>query len=121
MLIEKTKFGSITIDGVTYKHDIYINVDKTITKRQKGLSRPISKGHTVLGPKEIQLMLKQKPNTLVIGTGQRGILPMPEETKKLLKETKAIVILDKTKVVIHLLNRLFQEKTKVVAILHITC
>jgi hypothetical protein len=121
MRIEKTKFGSITIDGVTYKQDIYINVDGSITTRKKELSRSISKGHTVLGPLEIQLLLDQKPDTLVIGQGQRGILPMPEESKKLLEESKAILLMDKTPIVIHLLNTLFKEKAKVAAILHLTC
>ncbi|MCG3253042.1 MAG: hypothetical protein KAX09_04275 [Candidatus Heimdallarchaeota archaeon] len=121
MIIEKTKFGSITIDGVKYKHDIYINVDGTITERKKELSRPISKGHTVLGPLEIQLLLDQKPDTLVIGQGQRGILPMPEESKKLLENSKVILIIDKTPVVMHLLNNLIKEKAKVAAILHLTC
>ncbi|MBN1330425.1 MAG: hypothetical protein JXA54_13205 [Candidatus Heimdallarchaeota archaeon] len=121
MKIEKTKFGLITIDGITYKHDIYINTDKTISKRKKELSKPISKGHTVLGPEEIQLLLKQKPDTLVIGQGQRGILPMPEESKQILETTKTIVIIDKTPIVIHLLNSLFEKNAKVAAILHITC
>lgn len=121
MRIEKTKFGSITIDGVKYKHDIYINVDRTITARKKELSKPISKGHTVLGPLEIQFLLDQKPNTLVIGQGQRGILPMPKESKKLLEDSKVILLMDKTHVVMHLLNTLFKEKTKVAAILHLTC
>ena len=121
MKIEKTRFGSITINGVKYKHDIYINVDRTIVKRKKELSRPISKGHTVLGPLEIQYLLDQKPDTLVIGKGQYGILPMPEESRKLLLKSEVILIEDKTPVVIHLLNKLIEEKAKVAAILHLTC
>ncbi len=121
MKIEKTKFGSITIDGIKYKHDIYINIDGSISERKKELSRPISKGHTVLGPLEIQHLLDQKPDTLVIGKGQFGVLPMPEESHKLLEKSKVIVIKDKTPVVIHLLNKLIEEKAKVVAILHLTC
>jgi len=35
MNIEKTKFGSITIDGEKYKHDVYIHLDKTIERRKK--------------------------------------------------------------------------------------
>ncbi len=121
MKIEKTKFGSITIDSKTYNYDIYINIDGTITKRKKELSKPISKGHTVLGPEELKFLLDQKPETLVIGKGQRGILPMPKESKQILETTKAIIIMDKTPVVIHLLNSLLEKKAKVVAILHLTC
>ena len=121
MKIEGTKFGSITIDGTTYNHDVYLNLDGSIEKRRKDLSRPISRGHTVLGPKEIKLLLEQKPDTLVIGKGQMGILPMPKESKKLIEESGIIVIEDKTPVVIPLINNLIKEKAKLVAILHVTC
>ena len=121
MKIEKTSFGSIIIDGQKYTKDIYINLDGTIVDRRKDLSKPISRGHTVLGPKEIELLFRQNPKTLVIGKGQRGILPIPKESRKMLEETSIIVIEDKTPVVMHLLNKLFKEKAKVVAILHLTC
>jgi hypothetical protein len=121
MIIEKTSFGSITIDGQKYKHDIYINIDGSVVKRRKDLSRPISKGHTVLGPDEIKLLLDQNPETLVIGKGQHGILPIPKESRKLLDDSGIILIEDKTPVVMQLLNNLLKEKSKVVAILHLTC
>lgn len=121
MKIEKTSFGSITIDGQKYKNDIYINLDGTIIKRRKDLSKPISKGHTVLGPDEIQLLLDQNPETLVIGKGQHGVLPIPKESRNLLEDSGVIVIEDKTPVIMHLLNDLLKEKAKVVAILHLTC
>jgi len=121
MIIEKTKFGSIKIDGKTYNSDIYINLDGSIIKRKKELSKPISKGHTVLGPDEIKYLLNQKPKTLVIGKGQHGILPIPNESRDLLRKSNVIIIEDKTPIVMHLLNSLFKEKAKVVAILHVTC
>ena len=121
MIIEKTKFGSIVIDGKKYTHDLYINVDSSIEKRKKELSRPLSKGHTVLGPEEIKLLLDQNPETLVIGKGQFGQLPIPKETRELLNNYNVIVIEDKLPIVIHLFNKLKEENAKVVAILHLTC
>ncbi|NHJ88105.1 MAG: hypothetical protein FK734_21750 [Asgard group archaeon] len=121
MTIEKTSFGSITIDGFTYTHDIYINLDGTVTKRKKELSKKNIKFHTVLGPEEISFLLKQKPKTLIIGKGQRGILPIPKKSRELLDKSNVIIIEDKTPVVMHLFNNLAKEKAKVVAILHITC
>ena len=121
MEIEKTKFGSITIDGQTYNHDVYINMDGSISKRKKELSRPISRGHTVLGPEEIKLLLSQKPETIVIGKGQFGKLPIPKESRELLESSNVIVIEDKLPIVMHLINNLLKEKAKIVAILHITC
>ena len=122
MNIEKTTFGSITIDGKKYNHDVYIHLDKTIERRKKELSKPYSKGHTVVGPDEIKYLLSKKPKILVLGKGQFGILPMHEEAKKLLdKEKDLIIISNKTPIVIHLLNDLLKQKAKVVALLHITC
>ena len=121
MKIEKTRFGSITIDGKKYNHDIYINIDKVIVKRKKELSRPYSRGHTVLGPEELKLLLDQKPEFLVIGKGQYGILPIPEESRQLLSKYKIEVIEDPTPKIIPKLNELLEQNAKVVAILHLTC
>ncbi|MHA1124231.1 MAG: MTH938/NDUFAF3 family protein [Candidatus Heimdallarchaeota archaeon] len=122
MNIEKTKFGSITIDGEKYKHDIYILSDKTVERRKKELSKPYSKGHTVIGPDEIKYLLSKKPKILVIGKGQFGILPMHLEAKKLLDKAKDLIIIsNKTPVVIHMLNDLIKQNAKFVALLHVTC
>ncbi|NHJ04339.1 MAG: hypothetical protein EAX90_05920 [Candidatus Heimdallarchaeota archaeon] len=121
MLIEKTKFGSIVIDGKTYTSDLYINIDGSIEKRKKELSRPYSKGHTVLGPDELNYLLNQKPDTLIIGKGQFGKLPIPKISRDLIEQSKVIVIEDKLPVVIHMINDLVKQKAKLVAILHITC
>ena len=122
MNIEGTKFGSITIDGEKYKHDVYILPDYTVERRQKELSKPYSKGHTVVGPDEIKYLLAKKPKVLVLGKGQYGILPIHEQAQELLdKESGLIIIKDKTPVVIHMLNDLIKQKAKVVALLHITC
>ena len=121
MIFEKTKFGSIIIDGVKYTHDLYLNLDGTITKRKKELSKPYSKGHTVLGPDEIKYLLDQKPETIIIGTGQFGILPMPKESKELLDNSGVIIIKTKTPNALPMLNALLKQKAKLVAILHLTC
>ncbi len=121
MIFEKTNFGSIIIDGKKYTHDIYLNLDGTISKRKKELSKPYSKGHTVLGPKEIKFLLDQKPDTMIIGKGQYGILPMPKESKKLLDESGIIIIKTKTPNALPMLNELLKQKAKIVAILHLTC
>jgi len=121
VIIEKTRFGQIVIDGKKYSTDLYITIDGAIIKRKKELSKPISKGHTVLGPKEIQFLLDQEPDTIVIGKGQYGILPIPKESRELLETSGKVIIEDKTPVVIPLLNTLMKEKAKVVAVLHLTC
>ena len=39
MEIEKTTFGTITIDGKTYEHDVVIRLSGEVVKRKKKLSK----------------------------------------------------------------------------------
>ncbi|MBD3189980.1 MAG: hypothetical protein GF308_05030 [Candidatus Heimdallarchaeota archaeon] len=121
MKIEKTRFGSITIDGKKYSHDVYIFPNGQIEKRKKELSKPYSRGHTVLGPEEINLLLDQNPAVLVIGKGQYGSLPIPDRSRDILEDSGVIIIEDKLPVIIERLNKLLENKEKIAAILHVTC
>jgi hypothetical protein len=48
MEIEKTTFGTITIDGKTYEHDVLIRVSGEVVKRKKKLSKKYyGTSHTV--------------------------------------------------------------------------
>lgn len=77
MHAEHYEFGSITIDGNVYDHDLVIE-SGTIRKRKKGPSKPLKAeyGHTPLsGKEEIPLSGKR----LIIGTGAYGRLPILDE------------------------------------------
>ncbi len=39
--IDKTKFGSITVSGKKYEHDILIRLNGEVEKRKKNLSKEI--------------------------------------------------------------------------------
>ena len=39
--IDKTSFGSITVDGMSYDHDIIITLDGEVKKRKKKLSKAV--------------------------------------------------------------------------------
>ena len=39
MMIERTTFGTITIDGKTYEHDVIIRLSGEVVKRKKKLSK----------------------------------------------------------------------------------
>ena len=41
MEIEKTTFGTITIDGKTYEHDVVMRLSGEVVKRKKKLSRKV--------------------------------------------------------------------------------
>ena len=55
MQIDKTEFGSITIDGKAYDHDVIIHLSGEVEKRRKKLSKRSMEPRTSY--------LKPKPNT----------------------------------------------------------
>ena len=79
MQIEKFSFGEITIDGVTYEHDVVIDHGK-IRKRNKKPSKKLQDtfGHTPLSAAE---KIPWKCRRLVIGTGAYGNLPVMDDVK----------------------------------------
>jgi hypothetical protein len=46
--IDSTAFGSITIEGAVFEHDVVIAPDGAVTKRKKKLSKPVyGSSHTI--------------------------------------------------------------------------
>jgi hypothetical protein len=80
MRIDEFSFGRITVDGVTYEHDIVLDQGK-IRKRKKKPSKPFRDafGHTPLSAEE---KIPWKCRRLIIGTGVHGNLPVMDEVKR---------------------------------------
>jgi hypothetical protein len=114
----QTGFGWIEIDGERYEHDIVIHRDRTVTKRQKKLSKPFkgSNGHTPLSDEELAFLKKEKPGVVYIGTGQYGDLPLTPEAESLLAGYEARI-----KPTPEILLEIAAETRKFSAILHVTC
>ena len=49
MEIERTTFGTITIDGKTYEHDVIIRLSGEVARRKKKLSKKLSLPQTISG------------------------------------------------------------------------
>jgi len=79
MRIEKFSFGHITIDGVTYDHDV-----SSTTARSGNKSR--SRRRHCAKPSPIRRCRRQKIpwkcRRLVIGTGAHGNLPVTDDVKR---------------------------------------
>ncbi|MFX1252442.1 MAG: MTH938/NDUFAF3 family protein [Promethearchaeota archaeon] len=125
MIFEKTSFGSITVSRKTYNHDVCLFVDEnTLQKRDKSHSKHIH-GHRELSRWELEKLLEGKPEVLLIGTGQSGILPMSKETQIWLEsvkqEQKIQVIQDITPNILAKVNSLLDSGKKIAGVFHITC
>ena len=115
MRFEAFSFGSITIDGTKYEHDVVIDRGKVIRRKKKPSKQFRDRfGHT---PLSIEEDIPWKCGTLVIGTGD-GALPIMEEVKAEARRRKIRLLVMPTAEAIAELNRNSSETN---AILHVTC
>jgi hypothetical protein len=116
MTFERFSFGSITIDGKTYEHDVVIEGD-SIRKRKKKPSRSYRSrfGHTPLSAKEA---IPWKCERLVVGAGAHGGLPVMDAVRKEAARRDVELLVVPTADAIDVLRKA-PKKTN--AILHVTC
>ena len=72
MEIEKTTFGTITIDGKTYEHDVLIRLSGEVVKRKKKLSKKYYGTSHTLSKDEAKFVFERGCNQLIVGSGQMG-------------------------------------------------
>ena len=114
MIAGKFSFGEVYIDGKSYREDIIIE-NGMISRRHKSVSR-ISKntyGHT---PLTVHENIPWDCDTLIIGTGMNGNLPITDEIFKTADELCVKVVLKKTR---DALDHIGDKDTNF--ILHLTC
>jgi hypothetical protein len=112
-MIESYNFGSITVDGETYTGDIKI-VDGRVVAGWWRLE-----GHA-LAPADIEDILDARPDVLVVGTGDPGLMRVLPETEKRLEELGILLIARPTAEAVGVYNSMLgQRKTAFAA--HLTC
>lgn len=114
MKIEKTGFGWIIVDGKRYEQDILILADGKILNRYEDFT---GNNHE-FSIEEAQKLLNPKPEVIIIGTGQSGILKVKEKTIQFLKEQKVKLVALPTPKAIEVFNKLKEIKA---ALFHLTC
>jgi hypothetical protein len=114
----KSEFGWIEIDKVRYDHDVIIHRDGSVTKRSKKRSKELKStyGHTPLSDHELDVLGKEKPEIVYIGTGQYGDLPITPEAETVLSRFETVI-----RPTPEILDMLKKEQRSFVAIIHVTC
>ena len=114
----KSEFGWIEIDKVRYDHDVIIHRDGSVTKRSKKKSKELKStyGHTPLSDQELEVLKKEKPEIVYIGTGQYGDLPITPEAERELSRFETVI-----RPTPEILDMLKKERRSFVAIIHVTC
>ncbi len=113
MRIEQYDFGLIVIDGKRYTSDVIIYPDRV------DFSWWRKEGH-LLHIDDLKEALTEKPETIVVGTGQSGLMQVSSEVNKYFESKGIELIIDKTKNACEIYNRLSGSK-KAIAALHLTC
>ena len=114
----KSEFGWIEIDKVRYDHDVIIHRDGFVTKRSKKRSKELKStyGHTPLSDHELDILGKEKPEIVYIGTGQYGDLPLTPDAETVLSRFETVI-----RPTPEILDILKKERRSFVAIIHVTC
>jgi hypothetical protein len=113
MKIEHYSFGKIIIDGKTYTSDVIIYPEKV------GSSWWRKQGHS-LHIDDLKDIIAEKPELLIVGTGNSGVMVVPHETVSYLKSKGIEVNIARTDEAVRLFNR-FQKEKRTIAALHLTC
>jgi len=120
-MIEEYHFGSITIDGKTYNHDVEVRWDGEVLKWWRKESH-------IIDVEDLRKALDQNPEVIVIGTGESGLAQVTEEAKREIKSRGIEVIIDLTEEAAKTFNIIKEEskeeegkQKKVIGFFHLTC
>ncbi len=117
-IINDTRFGSITISGKLYEHDVLIRLNGKVEKRKKKLSKEIYGNSHALSLNEVIFIYEPEAKQLIIGTGQVGYVHLSEEAAEYLRKKKCAVQLIDTKQAVNVWNVI---EGKAIGLFHVTC
>lgn len=117
--IDKTSFGSITIDGEKFDHDIVIGLDGAVRKRRKKLSKHIYGTSHIISPDEAKDIYEKGAGLLIIGAGQYNQVSLSKEAETYFKKKKCEVKLVATPDACEGWNTNKVKKT--IGLFHVTC
>ncbi len=114
LMIEFYDFGTIVINGKRYTNDVIVFLDRVKDRWWR------KEGHQ-LAIKDLQEVLKAKPQVVVVGTGYSGLMKVSTEVRQHLDEQGISLVIEKTADAAKTFNELVHSGEKVVAALHLTC
>ncbi len=110
--VDGTSFGSITVDGKRYSHDVWIFADGSIRRRERDHEFTLD---------ELDLLLDGRPELVIVGTGQSGCVRIDEDAAREAGRRGIKIINDVTPEALKRYNEAVKTKRKVVGVFHVTC
>jgi hypothetical protein len=112
-MIDFYEFGEIVIDGKSYTSDVIIypqRIDSNWRRRE---------GHE-LGLSDLKDVLENRPEIIVVGTGNPGLMKVLPETERYIKSKGIELVVQPTREACRTYNELCIDR-KIIALLHLTC
>lgn len=116
--IDDTWFGSITVEGKRYEHDILIRLSGKVRRRDKKLSKAIYGTSHTLSLDEIKDLYRDKAELIIIGAGCEGQVHLSEPAAQFLAKHGCPAELLPTP---EAAQRWNVAEGKVLGLFHITC
>jgi hypothetical protein len=96
MEIENTAFGTITMDGKTYEHDVVVRLSGEVVKRKKKLSKKYYGTSHILSKDEAKFVFEKGCEQLIVGSGQIGNVRLSPEAEAYFAKKNCKVLLKPT-------------------------
>jgi hypothetical protein len=118
--IDRTAFGSITVEGSVFEHDVIIRPDGKVKKRKKKLSKAVYGTSHTISLDEAKYVCDQGAGAdrLIVGSGQYGNVELSPEAAAYVEDRKLSVLLSPTPEVIDVWN---ETEGKAIGLFHVTC
>ncbi|MGB5895257.1 MAG: MTH938/NDUFAF3 family protein [Ignavibacteriaceae bacterium] len=116
--IDNTSFGSITIEGKVFDHDVFINLNGEINKRKKKLSKKHFGTSHIISLEEAKHIYEEGVEKFLVGSGQTGMVTLSDEASEFLDQMNCNVFIIPTAGAIEKWNK---ESGSVIGLFHITC
>src|SRR5262249_16864136 len=110
MEIEGTTFGTITIDGKTYEHDVIIRLSREVVKPKKKVSKKVFGTSHVLFKDGAKFVFEGGCEKLILGSGQVGNVHLSPEAEAYFAKKGCKVLLQPTPEAIDAFNRSHAKK-----------
>jgi len=114
MKIDSYSFGYMSIDGRGYSTDLIIYPTGEV---QNGWWR--KQGHRLM-PGDLERIEDFTPDVIVVGTGANGMMKVPNETLRYLKNICKEYIIEDTAQAVRTFNSL-QGSQRLIGLFHLTC
>ncbi len=112
-MINSYQFGVIIVNGRRYTSDVIIYPDRV------GDNWWRREGHSLF-PQDLEEVVREKPEIVVIGSGNSGLMKVPPSTRRWIEGKGIRLKVEPTQAACQIYNQL-QKTHKIVAALHLTC